>query len=51
MPFKSQKQAAWMFVNHPDMAKEWASHTTDIHGLPVKVRDQQKPKAKKKAKK
>ena len=29
MPFKSQAQRAWMFANHPKMAKRWASHTLD----------------------
>lgn len=24
MPFKSAKQEAWMFANHPEIAKKWA---------------------------
>lgn len=36
MPFVSQKQAKWMFANHPTMAKEWASKTRSIKALPVK---------------
>jgi hypothetical protein len=27
MPFKSQKQRAWMYANRPEMAKEWESAT------------------------
>lgn len=34
MPFKSKKQARWMFANDPKMAKRWASHTPDMERLP-----------------
>lgn len=34
MPFKSKKQARWMFATHPKMAKKWAHHTPDMKGLP-----------------
>lgn len=36
MPFKSQKQAKWMFANKPSMAKEWASKTPSIKALPMR---------------
>jgi hypothetical protein len=38
MPFKSKKQAKWMFANKPGMAKEWASVTPSIKKLPNKVK-------------
>lgn len=38
MPFKSKKQARWMFSQKPEMAKEWASKTPNIKSLPMKVR-------------
>lgn len=34
MPFKSKKQARWMFANKPSMAKEWAEKTPSIKKLP-----------------
>jgi hypothetical protein len=36
MPFKSKSQAKFMFKNHPQMAKEWASKTPSIKKLPEK---------------
>lgn len=27
MPFKSEKQKAWMYANKPEMAKKWEKHT------------------------
>jgi hypothetical protein len=36
MPFKSQKQRAWMYSNKPEMAKEWESATPKGKKLPVK---------------
>jgi hypothetical protein len=27
MPFKSQKQRAWMYANEPQMAKRWEAET------------------------
>lgn len=27
MPFRSQAQRAYMYANHPQMAKEWETHT------------------------
>ena len=38
MPFKSKQQMKWMFANHPEMAKRWAEHTTDMKKLPKKVK-------------
>ena len=34
MPFKSQAQARYMFAKKPSMAKEFASKTKSIKGLP-----------------
>jgi len=34
MPFKSKAQQGWMFVHHPEMAKEWAEETPNIKNLP-----------------
>ena len=39
MPFKSQKQRAWMYANKPEMAKEWERHTAKKK-LPKKVKKQ-----------
>ena len=45
MPFKSKQQAKWMFVNDPDMAKEWASKTKDWKKLPKRVKSKKRKKA------
>jgi len=37
MPFKSQAQRRWMYATHPEMAKEWESHTPKNKKLPEKV--------------
>lgn len=47
MPFKSKKQQKWMFIHHPEMAKEWAEETKDFSKLPEKVKKQKKSKKKK----
>lgn len=36
-PFKSKKQAKWMFKNKPKMAEEFASHT-NFSSLPDAVK-------------
>jgi hypothetical protein len=38
VPFKSRKQMAWMFKNHPKMARKWAKHTSGIRSLPKRVK-------------
>jgi hypothetical protein len=38
MPFKSQKQRAWMYSNKPEMAKEWESATPKGKKLPKRVK-------------
>ncbi len=43
MPFKSKKQQRWMFVNEPEMAKEWASKT-NFKKLPEKAKKKNKKK-------
>lgn len=42
MPFKSESQKKWMFVNKPKMAKEWAEHTPKGKKLPKKVKRRRK---------
>lgn len=37
MPFKSQKQRAWMHVNKPAMAKKWEKETGN-KDLPMKAK-------------
>lgn len=37
MPFRSEAQKGWMFANHPDMAKRWATHAPDMKNLPEHV--------------
>lgn len=39
MPFKSKKQAAYMFAKHPKIAKEFAEATPSIKTLPTKVKN------------
>jgi len=39
MPFKSQAQRAWMYANHPEMAKRWEKHTPKGKKLPEHVGD------------
>lgn len=29
MPFRSQSQRAWMYANHPAMAKRWEKETPE----------------------
>jgi hypothetical protein len=43
MPFKSKRQQRWMFVNEPEMAKEWASKT-DFKKLPEKTKKKNRKK-------
>lgn len=38
MPFKSQAQRKWMFVNQPEMAKRWAKETPKGKKLPKKLK-------------
>lgn len=33
-PFVSESQRAWMYANHPEMAKEWEAHTPKDKKLP-----------------
>lgn len=42
MPFKSKSQMRYMFAKHPQMAKEWASHTPSIKSLPEKKKKKRK---------
>jgi hypothetical protein len=37
MPFKSEKQRAWMYANEPEMAERWSKHSDSAKDLPEKV--------------
>lgn len=43
MPFKSKAQMRYLYSQHPEVAKEFASKTTDFKDLPAKV-SKKKPK-------
>lgn len=38
MPFKSQAQRAYLYINEPQVAKEFAAHTPKGKKLPKKVK-------------
>lgn len=38
MPFKSQKQRKFLFINNPETAKEFAKKTKNIKALPEKAK-------------
>ena len=38
MPFKSQKQRAWMYAKHPTMAKRWEAETPKGRKLPKRAK-------------
>jgi len=38
MPFKSEAQRRWMWLNHPEMAARWEAHTPKGKKLPKYVR-------------
>jgi hypothetical protein len=42
MPFKSQAQRSYMFIHHPDVAKEFAAATPKGARLPEHVKPRQK---------
>lgn len=44
MPFKSKAQARMMFATKPGMAKEFASKTPNMKGLPEHVKAKKSPK-------
>ena len=46
MPFKSEAQRKWMYANHPDMAKEWESHTPKGEKLPKRKKRRRKRRSK-----
>ncbi len=49
MPFESEAQRRWMYANHPDMAKEWESHTPKGEKLPKRKKRRQKRKPRSKS--
>jgi len=46
MPFKSSAQRAWMYANHPEMAKRWEAETPSGR-LPEHVRHEKKARHRK----
>jgi len=42
MPFKSQAQRAYMFIHHPEIAKEFQAHTPIGAKLPYHVKKKSK---------
>ena len=42
MPFKSEKQRAWMYANKPEMAKRWQAETPEGKKLPTRIRYKKK---------
>ncbi len=38
MPFKSKAQKAYLFSEHPKIAKKWAAHTPKNKKLPARAR-------------
>lgn len=42
MPFKSKAQAGYMFVHHPELAKEFAAKTKNMASLPEHVKKRKK---------
>lgn len=42
MPFKSKAQAAYLYANHPDVAKRFAAETPKGTKLPKRVRKRDK---------
>jgi hypothetical protein len=53
MPFKSKAQAAFMFSQHPEIAKRWEAETKNMKKLPkhVKKKTTKKKTSKKTSKK
>ena len=37
MPFKSEAQKKFLYVNHPEIAERWSKHTSDNAKLPERV--------------
>jgi hypothetical protein len=48
MPFKSKAQRAFLFSQHPDIAKRWAEEFPNQKNLPEKVKKKPKKKGRKK---
>lgn len=48
MPFSSQKQRAFMYARHPDIAKRWRAESGPQRGLPERS-PSAKPRTKRKA--
>ena len=44
MPFKSKAQQAYLEINKPEVAKEFASHTKNYKKLPEHVKPKSKHK-------
>lgn len=37
MPFRSKAQRRWMYVNKPELAKEFEKETSDYNALPNRI--------------
>lgn len=48
MPFSSQKQRAFMYARHPEIAKRWRKESGPQRGLPEYSRSTQKPRTSRK---
>jgi hypothetical protein len=48
MPFKSKAQARYLYSTHPEIAKEFESHTNSIKKLPEHVKRKPKKRGNKK---
>jgi len=46
VPFKSQAQRKYLYSQHPEIAKEFASHTPKGKKLPKRVKKKNAPKKK-----
>lgn len=46
MPFKSKAQMGYMFVHHPELAKEFAEKTVNMKKLPKHVEKKKKKEEK-----
>ena len=42
MPFKSKKQASYLWATHPEIAKEFASKTKNFKSLPLRKKKKKK---------
>lgn len=46
MPYKSAKQAAYMHINHPEIAKDWDEKYEEVKASPKKPVRRRQPRPK-----